>query len=117
MIGSAAVRWTPVGPGGPAAVRQEEAVIDVLAADEATAASYRLELAATVADLAQVLKHAAPYDGRAVTLDDLLVRAQALADADVAGAEDLVTLVEQAREGLQLRGSCQTGLQTLPSCQ
>ena len=43
-----------------------------------------------------MLKRAAPYADRAVTLDDLLGRAQALADADVAGAEDLVTLVEQA---------------------
>lgn len=97
VIGTAAVRWTPVDTGG-AEGGQREAVIDLVAADQADDAppSYRLELAATVADLAQVLKQAAPYDDRAVTLDDLLARAQALADADVAGADDLVTVVEQA---------------------
>jgi Ca-activated chloride channel family protein len=93
VIGTAAVRWTPVDTGG-AAGGQQEAVIDLVAADAPP--SYRLELAATVADLAQLLKQAAPYDDRAVTLDDLLVRAQALAGADVAGADELVAVVEQA---------------------
>jgi Ca-activated chloride channel family protein len=95
VIGTAALRWTPVDTGGSAG-GQREAVIDVVAADAAAPPSYQFELAATVADLAQVLKQAAPYDDRAVTLDDLLARAQALADADVAGADDLVMVVEQA---------------------
>lgn len=106
VIGSAAVRWTPVGTGGTGGTGtddapQEEATIDLLAADPddtAAAASYRLELAATVADLAQVLKRARPYADRTVTLEDLRVRAQDLADADVPGAEDLVTVIEQAIE-------------------
>jgi Ca-activated chloride channel family protein len=70
-------------------------VIDVVAADDSEA-SHRLQLAATVADLAQVLKRAAPYADRHVTLEDLLERAEELAALDVVGAEDLVALVEQA---------------------
>lgn len=96
VIGSAAVRWTPVGVGRAGSDRQEEVTIDLVAADEAAPPSYRLDLAATVADLAQLLKHAAPYDDRPVTLADVLARARALADADVAGAEQLVTTVEEA---------------------
>jgi len=96
VIGSAAVRWTPVSTGGPADGTQQEAVIDLVAADDEAAPSYRLDLAATVADLAQVLKQAAPYAERGVTLEEILVRAEALADADVPGTESLVTLVEQA---------------------
>lgn len=96
VIGTAAVRWTPVGTGGPGDGAQEEAVIDLVSADEEAAPSYRLELAATVADLAQLLKRAAAYDGRGVTLEDLLARAEQLAEADVSGAEELVALVEQA---------------------
>ncbi|WP_322937519.1 vWA domain-containing protein [Nocardioides bizhenqiangii] len=94
VIGTAAVRWNQVGTGSTE--RQQEAVIDLVAADEESAPSYRLELAATVADLAQVLKHAAPYADRTVTLDGILDRARALAEVDVAGADDLVTVVEQA---------------------
>ncbi|KAA1426818.1 YfbK domain-containing protein [Nocardioides antri] len=94
VIGNAAVRWTPVGPGADAAA-QEEAVVDVVAADDEQP-SYRLDLAVTVADLAQVLKLAAPYADRGITLDDVLARAEALAAAGVAGAAELVTLVEQA---------------------
>ena len=75
---------------------QEEASIDLVTTDGDPGPSYRLILAATVADLAQVLKQAAPYADRGVTLEEILARAQGLADADVAGAEDLVTLVEQA---------------------
>jgi len=99
VIGSAAVRWNAVTPGGPAEAPQQEATIALTAAEPdnpAAAPSYRLELAATVADLAQVLKQAEPYADRAVTLEDLRVRAQELADADVPGAGDLVTVIEQA---------------------
>jgi len=96
VIGTAAVRWTPVGVGRSDEDQQQEASIDLVAADDGAVASYRLALAATVADIAEVLKHAAPYDDRAVTLDDLRLRARELADADVVGAADLVTLVDQA---------------------
>jgi Ca-activated chloride channel family protein len=96
VIGTAAVRWTPVGAGGPQRGPQQEARVELVAADDARPASYRLELAALVADLAQVLKEAAPYDARAVTLEDLLARAHALAGADVAGADELVPVIEKA---------------------
>jgi len=96
VIGTAAVRWTSVGVGRSDEDRQQEASVDLVAADDGAAASYRLALAATVADLAEVLKHAEPYDDRAVTLEDLRLRARDLADADVVGAADLVTLVDQA---------------------
>ena len=116
VIGSAAVRWTPVGLGGPDAGPQEETVVDLHARGDDLTPSPALALAATVADLAQVLKSAAPYDDRSVTLDDLLVagpgprgrrrrRRGGPGDPGRAGPR-----------GLQLRGSCQTGLQTLPSC-
>jgi Ca-activated chloride channel family protein len=96
VIGTAAVRWTSVGVGRSESDQQQEASIDLVAADDEAGSSYRLALAATVADLAEALKHAAPYDDRAVTLEDLRLRAQELADADVAGAADLVALVDQA---------------------
>ncbi|RHW25969.1 DUF3520 domain-containing protein [Nocardioides immobilis] len=99
VIGNAAVRWNPIGTGSTGDTPQEEVAIDLVAADPdnpEAAPSYRLELAATVADLAQVLKQRAPYADRAVTLDGLLVRAEELVDADVPGAGDLLTLVEQA---------------------
>ncbi len=98
VIGTAALRWASVGVGRSAGGQLREAEVDVVAADDEAPASYRLDLAATVADLAEVLKHAAPYDDRAVALEDLLVRAESLAEADVAGAEDLVGVVERAIE-------------------
>jgi Ca-activated chloride channel family protein len=93
VIGTAAVRWTPVGTGGPSGM-QEEAAIELHAAEASAdgAPSQRFELAATVADLAQLLKHAAPYDDRAVALEDLLARARTLDEPD------LVAVIEQAIE-------------------
>ncbi|MEZ0577600.1 von Willebrand factor type A domain-containing protein [Nocardioides sp. MH1] len=96
VIGSAAVRWTSVGLGRDRGDHQEEARTEVVAADPEAPPSYDLGLAATVADLAEVLKHARPYDDRGLTLDDLLVRAQVLAAADVPGAEELVEVVREA---------------------
>ncbi len=95
VIGTAAVRWTPVGVGRNGSDRQEEVVVDLLANGDA-GPSYRLDLAATVADLAELLKRGGPAEDRGVTLEEILARAEALADAEVAGAEDLVTVVEQA---------------------
>lgn len=95
VLGTAAVRWNPTGLGRDEG-RQQEATVDLVAATDGSGASDALRLAATVADVAQVLKQAAPYDDRAVTLDDLLARAEELAAEDVGGADDLVTLVEQA---------------------
>ena len=92
VYGTASVRWTPVGTGRTGSDDvQEEASIDLVATDGDPGPSYRLSLAATVADLAQVLKQAAPYADRGVTLEESSPGAQGLADADVAGAEDLVT--------------------------
>ncbi|WP_183092656.1 vWA domain-containing protein [Nocardioides stalactiti] len=95
VIGTAALRWNPVGTGGSGG-RQQEVTIDLLAADGQAPASADLALASLVADVAQVLKRAAPFDGRDVTLEDLLVRAEELRAADAEGAPELVTLIEQA---------------------
>lgn len=96
VIGSAAVRWTAVGPGGsdPAGRQQEQSVALVAAGEDA--ASYDLQLAATAADLAQLLKHAAPYDDRGLTLEEVRDRARELAGAGVPRADELVTIAEQA---------------------
>jgi Ca-activated chloride channel family protein len=97
VIGRAAVRWTPSGPGGrDRGAEQEERVVDLVAAEPAATASDELRLAATVADLAQLLKRAEPYDERGLTLDHLLTRARALVDAGVVGADELVTTIEDA---------------------
>lgn len=96
VIGSAAVRWTPVGTGGSGPAGQQEESIELVTAREGDAASYDLQLAATVADLAQLLKHAEPYDDRGLTLEDVRDRARELAGAGVPRADELVTLAEQA---------------------
>jgi len=57
-----------------------------------------LRLAATVSDLAQLLKGATPVTERGVTLDSLSVAAAEL-DADgVHGADELVEVIEQAQQ-------------------
>ena len=84
-IGTATVKW--------AGVRDRtghRASTDLLAADPQAAPSRSLALAATVADLAQLLKDAAPYRGRDVDLASVRERAQEL------GADEIVTLVDQA---------------------
>jgi Ca-activated chloride channel family protein len=99
VIGTAAVRWAPAGVGERSGGPLQEATIDLVAADDQAPPSYRLDLAATVADLAQVLKHVwGPDDDRGATLADVRERAEALAAADVPGAEELVTVVRQAIE-------------------
>ncbi|UMG94072.1 hypothetical protein [Nocardioides sp. TF02-7] len=55
-----------------------------------------LRLAAAVADLAQLLRRAAPYADRPVTLAAVRDRADALAEDGVPGAAQLVELAEQA---------------------
>jgi Ca-activated chloride channel family protein len=92
LIGTAAVRWRSPD-AGPA-----EAVARLRAADPGSPTAPALELAAAVADLAQLLKRAAPYDGRPVTLDDVAERVAALEADGVAGAEEVAVLVDEARQ-------------------
>ncbi|MCD4523664.1 von Willebrand factor type A domain-containing protein [Nocardioides sp. cx-173] len=90
-IGTATVRWRSPD-AGPA-----EALTQLRAADPEAPVAPSLELAAAVADLAQLLKRAAPYDGRPVTLDDVAERVAALESVGVAGAEEVAGLVAAAR--------------------
>ena len=70
-IGTATVRWTPVEGGRPRTRRSTWS--------PAAASSHgSFALDALVADLAQQLKGAAPFEDRAVTLDELEARATAL---------------------------------------
>jgi Ca-activated chloride channel family protein len=52
-----------------------------------------------VADLAQLLKGAAPYDERDVTLGDLAERVDALVEADVPGAAGVAAMIRLAERG------------------
>ena len=89
-IGKATVKWVSVHDG-----RGHEARTELIAADPTAKPSRAFELATTVADLAQVLKHADPLTGRGLDLADLEARLRALGDAE--GAAELLTMVEQAR--------------------
>ncbi|MDO9455202.1 von Willebrand factor type A domain-containing protein [Nocardioides sp.] len=93
-IGTASLLWRPTGPGTGEAEPQE-AQVDLVAADPAADPSASLRLATVAADLAQVLKGAAPYADRGVTLDDLDERLDALEGTP--GAAELADLVELAR--------------------
>ena len=87
-IGEATVKWAGVRDG-----RGHLTSTELVAADPEATPSHSLALASTVADLAQVLKGAAPYDDRGVDLDDVRERADAL------GADEIIDLVDQAEEG------------------
>lgn len=92
VIGTASLRWS-----SPADGRTHEASTDLVAADPGRAPSRSLELAALVADLAQVLKGAAPYAERPVDLVALRERAQSLDAAGTEGARELLRLVTAAQ--------------------
>jgi hypothetical protein len=92
-IGTATVQWTSVEDGGT-----ERASTDVVAAEDVQPDG-ALALEAVVADLAQLLKGAAPYDDRDLTLADLEERAAALDDADVPGAAGVATMIRLAEQG------------------
>lgn len=66
-------------------------------ADAAEEPSASLRLAATVANLAQVLKGSQPVAGREVTLSQLAAEAQTLASEDVPGASRLTVLITDAQ--------------------
>jgi len=67
-------------------------------ADAAEEPSSSLRLAATVANLAQVLKGSRPVAEREVTLTQLEADAQALASEDVPGASQLAALIADAQD-------------------
>ncbi|MDP2774215.1 MAG: von Willebrand factor type A domain-containing protein [Nocardioides sp.] len=92
-IGTASLRWT-----SPADGRTHQARAALSAADPSAAPTPALELAALVADLAQVLKGAAPYADRPVDLASLRERAVPLDGAGVDGARELVGLVSAAQQ-------------------
>jgi Ca-activated chloride channel family protein len=92
-IGSVDLRWESATSGGT-----EQAATPITAVDTESAPEPSLRLAATVSDLAQLLKGAAPVTARGVTLDSLSVAAAEL-DADgVGGADELVEVIEQAQQ-------------------
>ncbi|MEI5673344.1 MULTISPECIES: vWA domain-containing protein [unclassified Nocardioides] len=91
VLGTARVRWRT--PGGESA----HALADVVAADPDDEPSGDLQLATTVADLAQLLGQDPSYVDRGVDLDDLGDRARALLRREQPGADDLLRLVELAR--------------------
>jgi Ca-activated chloride channel family protein len=99
VIGTAGLRWT-----SPADGRTHEADAELVAADPAAAATSSIEIAALVADFAQVLKGAAPYAARSVDLASLRERAVALDAAGVEGAGELVGLVEAAEKATPAQG-------------
>ncbi len=87
-IGELAVRWRSVG-GEPGELRQP---LDAGAPDLPAPA----RLAATVAAVAEVLRHDRVVTERRVTLTELLADAEALRAGNVNGADELVGLIRQA---------------------
>jgi Ca-activated chloride channel family protein len=92
-IGTATVQWTSVEDGDT-----ERTSTGLVAADDAQPEG-GLALEAAVADLAQLLKGAAPYDERDVTLGDLAERVDALVEADVPGAAGVDAMIRLAERG------------------
>jgi Ca-activated chloride channel family protein len=92
-IGSVDLRWESADSG-----RTEESTTPVTSADTEAAADPSLRLAATVADLSQLLKGATPVAERGVTLDDLAIVAAELDAEGVDGAAELVDLIDQAEQ-------------------
>jgi Ca-activated chloride channel family protein len=91
-IGTVDLRWESADSD-----QIEESTTPVTRPDSETEADPSLRLAATVADLAQLLKGATPVAERGVTLDDLAIAAAEL-DADgVDGAAELGDVIRQAQ--------------------
>lgn len=91
VIGTATVRWTPVGGG-----KTQEVRTDIVAADPGREPDDATALAALVSDFALVMKGGEVAAGRDLSLEDLRERAQELADADVDGAEDVRAMIMRA---------------------
>ena len=90
-LGAAGVRWTEPDTGAPA-----ETTVAVPPAG-AAAPSAAFQLAALVADVAEVLQGGSVVEARGVTLDALRAEAQALEDTGVPGAADIAVLIADAQ--------------------
>ena len=100
QIGTVDLRWTSVDgtderarvdiPGAGDTREDDTEEGDTRADDGAT------ELAAAVADLAQLLKHSATVQQRGVSLASLEDRAEELQQRQVAGAGELITMIQLA---------------------
>ena len=75
----------------------EEVEASITAPDAAMEPSAQLQLAATVADLAELLKGSGPVVDRGVTLESLAARAADLQQQAVPGAEELAEMIELAQ--------------------
>ena len=92
VIGPVNTRWVSGETGD---VQQVEA--SITAPDAAMEPSAEVQLAATVADLAQLLKGGGPVADRGVTLESLAARAADLHEQAVPGAEELAEMIELAQ--------------------
>lgn len=90
VAGNVRLRWADPGTGE---VTETETPIDLADGD---ASSTTLRLAALVANTAEVLKGGSVVTERGVSLEDLLVEAEALDDEDVEGADEMVELITLA---------------------
>ncbi|GAB2868790.1 vWA domain-containing protein [Nocardioides pacificus] len=94
-IGEAQLRWrSPDGSAAGGGGGQQQASIDLVAADPQSPPSPAWSLVAATADLAQVMKGAAPVADRGITIDDLRGRIDPLVADEVPGAEELLALLE-----------------------
>ncbi|MQA87877.1 MAG: DUF3520 domain-containing protein [Streptosporangiales bacterium] len=89
-IGTVHLRWDSVDSG-----RAEKSATPITAAEGEPDGSFRL--AATVADLAQLLKGASPITERDIALEDLAAEAVDLDAEGVDGAAELVEVIKQAQ--------------------
>ncbi|MET0458867.1 MAG: von Willebrand factor type A domain-containing protein [Ilumatobacteraceae bacterium] len=90
QLGEVRLRWT--GPGSGAV---EELAAPIPMTTDTTDA---FRLAATVAQFAELLKGNADVAGRGTTLDDLAADVAPLVAAEVPGAADLASAIDQARD-------------------
>jgi hypothetical protein len=73
-------------------------VSSLLVLDAAVEAPEELRLASLVADLAELLRGSEHVAARGVTLDQLAERAASLLEDGLPEAQEVATLIEQARE-------------------
>ncbi|MBJ7355799.1 von Willebrand factor type A domain-containing protein [Nocardioides sp.] len=93
-IGTAQLAWLSAGDG-----EEQQAQVDVTSASGHGSPSASFDLAATVADTAELLKGGDPVAERGVALADLTDRAEALAQARVPGAEELLERIRAIARG------------------
>ena len=92
QIGEVTLRWESPESGD---VEEQTSLIETTATDDPPLAELRL--AATVADLAQLLKGSPQLEGRELDLGVLAQRAAELQRRGVDGADELSTVIAQAR--------------------